>query len=212
MALDSGLVVGYLTVAVQGAGRAAADRRTDSLLDHLNASVLRSVGRGPIDRLRQNPDDEAIRNEVGLTIDGAAARDGGFVQELEAIVAELDERGGRNLINQAYAQPADPAYAQPTPSAAGHAGPDGRGSRTHPLLWFHMATAPLWSKVLIVVGFVVFMGGAVMFGYSIFTSLGDVDQLADGELPTAFRYFGIPVAGILLIIIGNLGAAFSRRS
>jgi hypothetical protein len=75
MALDGGLIVGYLTAAALGAGRRWVDRRMDSLLDQLTDRVAGRIGRGPVDRLARNPRDEDIQRELGLTIDGAIGHD-----------------------------------------------------------------------------------------------------------------------------------------
>jgi hypothetical protein len=104
MALDGGLIVGYLTAAFLRAGGRLADRAVDSLLNRLVELVGSRMGRGPLDRLAGNPRDEATQREVGLIIDGAISVDRAFSRELAQLVAELDKRGGRQLVNNVYAQ------------------------------------------------------------------------------------------------------------
>ncbi len=204
MALDGGLIAGYLAAAARGAGGTSADRRVNSLLERLSARVTQGIGRGPLDRLGQNPHDEATLQEVGLTIDGAIARDRRFARDVTAIVAELDKRGGQQLIDQ--------AYSQPNPSAFGHSTVAGRGSGVHPMLWFHPATAPLWAKVFVVLGGVVIVTAFVIFGYTFATDMPELGDPDSFEIPLGFPLaFGTFFFGVVLMGIGSLGAALSKR-
>jgi hypothetical protein len=102
--IDGGLVVGYLTAALVRGGQRWVDRTIDSLLDRLAKSVTRRLGDAPVERLKANPGDETVQREVSLTVDGALSANQAFAREIARLVAELDEKGGRELINQVYAQ------------------------------------------------------------------------------------------------------------
>jgi hypothetical protein len=193
MALDGGLIVGYLTAALLRAGGRLADRALDSLLNRLIDLVASRMGRAPLDRLAGNPRDEATQREVSLVIDGAISVDRAFARELAQLVAELDKRGGRQLVNR--------VYAQMNVQAFDHGIAIGRDFN-----YFHApdpadySNAPLWVKFCIVLGSVVAVAGLFIFGYSFFTDITGI--------PFAF---GVFFAGFVILGIGSIGRAMSRR-
>jgi hypothetical protein len=121
MLVDGGLIVGYLTAALVRGGHRLADRTVDSLLDRLTNLVANRMGRGPVDRLRQHPREETVQREVGLTIDGATSVDANFAHELATLIAELDRNGGRQMINEVYAQMNVQAFDHGTAIGSVHA-------------------------------------------------------------------------------------------
>jgi hypothetical protein len=102
--IEGGLIVGYLTAAFLRGGERMADRAVDALLHRLTDLVADRMGFELIDRLQEHPRDETVQREVGLMIDGATIADATFARELAALVAELDGHGGRQMINEVYAQ------------------------------------------------------------------------------------------------------------
>jgi hypothetical protein len=205
MALDGGLVVGYLTAAALGAGKRWADRRLDSRLDQLTDRVARRIGRGPVDRLSRDPRDENVRRELGLMIDGKINRDRAFERELSGLVDELDRRGGRQLVNQ--------VYAQYNLQAFDHGVVIGRDFN-----YFHapdpndLSGAPGWVKFVIALGTAVAVAGMFIFGYTLFTDMPDIGDPDFGDVPPGIPLaFGVFFAGFVLLGIGALGRSFSSR-
>ena len=102
--IDGGIVVGYLTVALaRGAGR-LADRAFDGLLDRLAGEIQRRLGSEPADTLTRHPDDPASRQQIARDLQVAMRMDPNFARDLQELVAELDSRGGREIINNVNAQ------------------------------------------------------------------------------------------------------------
>lgn len=205
MALDGGLIVGYLTAAAVGAGKRWVDRSVDSLLDRLTAKVAGRVGRGPVDRLEQNPRDEQTQRELGLTIDGAISGDRAFARDIANIVAELDKRGGRKMINQVYAHNNVQAFDHGI--AVG-----GDFNYFHTPDPSDLSGAPLWTKFFIALGAATCISAFGIFGYTLFTDMPELGDPDFGDTPP-----GIPLAaavffiGFILVGIGSMGASMSRR-
>lgn len=205
MLIDGGLIVGYLTAALLRGGRRIADRTVDSLLDRLTGLVADRMGPGPLDRLRKYPRDDTAQREVGLTIDGAVSVDANFARELAALVAELDRHGGREMINE--------VYAQTNVQAFDHGMAIGRDFN-----YFNvpdpddMSDAPGWVKLCIVLGSVVTTVGMFMFGYTLFTDNPAPGDPNFGEVPA-----GIPTAvgvfflGFVILGIASIGHSLSKR-
>jgi hypothetical protein len=205
MLIDGGLIVGYVTAALLRGGKHVADKAVDALLDRLTNVIVDRMGPGPVDRLRRNPQDEQVQREVGLTIDGATSVDASFAKDLAALVAELDRRGGRQMINQ--------VYAQMNVQAFDHGMAAGRDFN-----YFHapdpsdMSDAPGWVKLCVVVGMVLALAGFFIFGYTLFTDTPDLDDPDFGKTPA-----GIPIAagvfflGFIILGIGSMGRAMSKR-
>lgn len=205
MPIDGGLIVGYLTAALLRAGRRWADRTMDSLLNRLTDLVASRMGHGPLDRLAGNPGDEGVQREVGLTIDGALTVDRGFARELAEVVAELDRRGGRQIVNQ--------VYAQMNVQAFDHGVAIGRDFN-----YFHApdpsdySDAPSWVKFCVVLGSALAAAGVFIFGYTLFTGIPDVNDPGFGETPPGIPLaFGVFFIGFLILGIGAIGRAMSKR-
>jgi hypothetical protein len=205
MPVDGGLVVGYLTAAVLGAGKRWADRGLDSLLDRLTALVVARMGPGPLKRLSGSPGDEQVQREVGLTIDGAVSVDPAFAAELAEVIAALDRRGGRQIVNEVYAQMNVQAFDQgvaigrdfnyfKVPDPTDYSGD------------------PAWVKVCIVLGSVLAVAAFGIFGYTLFTDNPALSDPNFGETPS-----GIPIAGavfflgFLILGMASLGHGLSKR-
>ena len=205
MPIDGGLIVGYLTAALLRGGRRVADRAVDALLDRLTGLVADRMGPGPVDRLGKHPRDETVQREVGLTIDGATSVDGNFARELAELVAELDRRGGRQMINE--------VYAQMNVQAFDHGVAIGRDFN-----YFHapdptdMSDAPAWVKLCAVLGSMLAVAGMFIFGYTLFTDNPSFDDPRFGETPDGIPIaFGVFFLGFVILGIGSLGRSLSRR-
>lgn len=202
MALDGGLVVGYLTAAVLGAGRRWVDRRLDTLLDNLTNRVAHRLGRGPVDRLARDPRDEAVRSELGLTIDGAINHDRAFARDVARLVAELDRNGGRQLVNE--------VHAQHNLQAFDHGMVIGRDFN-----YFHtpdpsdLSDAPGWIKVCMGLGYATAATGMLIFFVTLFSGIPGPDEpFPPPGFPLAFGVFFV---GFILVGIGSLARSFGGR-
>jgi len=205
MLIDGGLIVGYLTASLLRGGQRIADRTVDSLLDRLTGLITDRMGPGPVDRLRTHPREETVQREVGFTIDGATSVDANFARELAALVAELDRHGGRQMINE--------VYAQMNVQAFDHGVAVGRD-----FTYFNapdptdMSDAPGWVKFCIVIGSVVALAGMFIFGYTFFTDNPSVDDPNFGEIPAGIPIaFGVFFLGFVILGIGSIGRSLSRR-
>jgi len=205
MALDGGLIVGYLTAAVVGAGKRWVDRTVDRLLDQLTAKVTGRIGRGAFDRLAQNPRGAEIQRELGLTIDGAISGDRAFARDIAKIIAELDKRGGRKIINQVYAENNVQAFDHGI--AVG-----GDFNYFHTPDRSDLSGTPLWSRFFIVLGTIVALSGMAIFFYTLFTGIPDFGEEGFGETPAGIPLaFGVFFTGFVLLAIGSLGASMSKK-
>jgi hypothetical protein len=205
MLIDGGLIVGYVTAALLRGGKRVADKTVDALLDRLTGVIVDRMGPGPVDRLRRNPTDEQAQREVGLTIDGATSVDPKFASDLAALVAELDRHGGRQMINE--------VYAQMNVQAFDHGMAAGRDFN-----YFHapdptdMSGAPAWVKLCVVVGMFFAVAGLFIFGYTLFTTSNDLNDPNFGKTPAGIPLaFGVFFAGFIILGIGSMGRAMSRR-
>jgi hypothetical protein len=203
--IEGGLVVGYLTAALMGAGKRWADRRLDGLLEELTAVVRRRMGRGPLDKLAGNLDDERSQREVGLIIDGAVSVDRDFARELAEVVAQLDQRGGRKILNQVYAQ----INVQAFDHGVAIGGDFNYFSVPDPTDY---SGAPAWVKLFIVVGTLAAVAGLGIFGYTLFTDMPGLDDPDFGETPPGIG-LGAAVffAGFVILGIASLGRGLSKR-
>lgn len=203
--IDGGLIVGYLTAALLRGGQRWADRTIDSLLDRLTTAVTRRLGKGPVERLAQDPHDATAQREVSLTIEGAIAANQALARELAQVVAELDKKGGRQILNQVYAQMNVQAFDRGI--AVGRDfnyfnAPDPGD----------LSGAPFWVKTFIVLGAAICAVGFVLFAYGIFTGFDrSVASGSGGFPPKALLGFGVTFVGIVIAGIGSLGRALSRR-
>lgn len=157
------------------------------------------------DRLADNPRSPEVQREVGLTVDGAISVDKAFAGELADLIRALDQRGGRQLVNN--------VYAQMNVQAFDHGIAVGRDFN-----YFQapdptdISDAPGWVKFCIVLGSVLTVGGVFIFGYTLFTGMPDVDDPNFGDVPP-----GIPLAagvffvGFVVLGIASLGRAMSKR-
>jgi len=203
--IDGGLIVGYLTAALLRGGQRWADRTIDSLLDRLTDAVTRRLGKGPVERLAQNPRDATVQREVSLTVEGAIAANKALERELARVVAELDKKGGRRILNQVYAQMNVQAFDRGI--AVGrdfnyfNAPDPGDLSR-----------APLWVKVCFVLGAATCVGGLFLTGYNMFAGFPRPGDPNFGGFPPGTALgFGIFFVGFIITGIGSLGRALSRR-
>jgi hypothetical protein len=128
-----------------------------------------------------------------------------FAREVAQLVAELDRRGGRQLVNE--------VYARNNVQAFDHGVAIGRDFN-----YFHapdpndLSGAPFWVKFVIALGTVVAVAGMFIFGYTLFTDMPDIGDPDFGEVPPAIPLaFGVFFAGFVLLGIGALGRAFSNR-
>jgi hypothetical protein len=203
MPVDGGLIVGYLTAAVIGAGRRWADRRIDGLLDRLTATVSHRLGDGALDRLATGPRDEQVQRAIGLRLDRAMSRDHAFARELAKVTAKLDNRGGREMLNEVYAQMNVQAFdhgvaiggdfnyfADPTDYSRDRA----------------------WVKFCMTLGSLLGVVAFGIFGYSLFTANPDLSNPDFGQPPPGIELAGaLFFLALLLVSLASLGHALSRR-
>ena len=205
MPVDGGLIVGYLTAALLGAGKRWADRRVDSLLDRLTALVADRMGPGPLDRLAGHARDEQVQREVGLTIDGALSVDPSFAAELARVIAELDRRGGREIVNEVYAQ----INVQAFDHGVAVGGDFNYFAVPDPTDY---SRDPAWVKVCIVLGSLLAVAAFGIFGFTVFADNPDLNDPNFGETPS-----GIPIAGavfflgFVILAMASLGHGLTKR-
>lgn len=205
MPIDGGLVVGYLTAALLRAGKRWGDRTLDQLLDRLTSLVANRMGRAPLARLAGNPRSPEVQRDVGLTLEGAISVDRTFARDLADLVRALDQRGGRQLVNNVYAQMNVQAFDQGI--AVGR-----------DFNYFHapdptdISDAPGWVKLFIVLGAALAIGGLFIFGYTLFTDMPDVGDPDFNEVPPGIPLaFGVFFAGFVVLAIASLGRAMAKR-
>jgi hypothetical protein len=205
MPIDGGLIVGYLTAALLRGGHRVADRTLDALLDRLTALVARRMGRGTLDRLKGHVRDENVQRDVGLTLDGAIKIDPSFARELAAVIADLDRRGGRQLINQVYARTNVQAFQDGIAV--------GGNFNVYPAADAHdYSDAPPWVKLCIVVGTAAAVAGLFVFGYTLFTDMPDLNDPDFGQTPRGLAVAAaVFFAGFVILGIGSLGGGLSKR-
>jgi hypothetical protein len=204
--MDGGIVVGYVTAWLFRGARQLADSAVESLLDRLARLVERRLGHRPIDALEQRPHDAETRNRVGASVAEQARRDPTFARELSQLVAELDRRGARQIINQVNAQVNLQAFDHgivvgrdynvvdvPDPS--------------------DLSGAPVWVKLFLALGAAVCVTGLFIFGYTMFTDTPDLsDPSSFGDVPRGIPLAaGVFFAGFLITGIGTFGRAMSKR-
>ena len=203
------VVVGYLTVHLLRGARHVADRTIESLLDRLAKLVEARLGPGPLDTLAGNPADAATQTQVRRNIEAAARTDPAFAQELDALRAELDQRGGREIINQ--------VYAQMNVQAFDHGMAAGRDLIYAPTDFnvpdpSDLSGAPAWVKLFIGLGFLTCVTGLGIFFYTLFTDMPDLNDPDFGETPPGIPLaFGIFFVGFAIVAIGSIGRAMSKR-
>jgi hypothetical protein len=201
MPIDGGLVVGYLTAAVLRAGKRWGDKALDSLLDRLANLVAQKMGPAPLDRLAGDPRNAEVQREVGLTLDGAISVDRDFAAQLAELVGSLDDNGGRQLVNNVYAQMNVQAFDHGV--AVG-----GDFNYFHAPDPSDISDAPVWVKLFIVVGGVLLVSAFLIFGYTLFADMPGLGDPDFGETPP-----GIPIAaGVFFVWFVILGMAAVGRS
>lgn len=203
--IDGGLIVGYLTAALLRGGQRWLDRSVDGLLDRLTGMVASRLGRDPIDRLEASPRDETVHRELGLTLDGALRANPDFARELERVVAELDRRGGREILNQVQAQTNIQAFDHGI--AVG-----GDFNYFHTPDPSDLSGSPLWVKLCVVLGAGLCITGLAIFGFTFFTDLPALGDPDFGEIPSGVPFaFGVFFVGFVFVGIGSLGRSLSGR-
>lgn len=205
MPIDGGLVVGYLTVALTRAGKRLSDKALDRLLDRLTDVVAARMGDAPIARVATQPRSTEVQREVGQAFDRQIRVDEWFRHEVSDLVAELDRHGGRQLVNN--------VYAQMNVQAFDHGVAVGRDFN-----YFHapdpndLSQVRPWVKVFIVVGTVLALAGFAIFGYTLFTGMPEVGDPDFGEVPAGIPLAaGVFFAGFVVLAAASVGRGMSQR-
>jgi hypothetical protein len=74
------------------------------------------------------------------------------------------------------------------------------------------SNAPVWVKFCIVLGSVVGVAGLFIFGYTLFTGMPDLNDPDFGAIPAGIPLaFGVFFAGFVILGIGSIGRAMSKR-
>jgi len=121
------------------------------------------------------------------------------------VISALDQHGGRQLVNNVYAQ----MNVQAFDHGLAVGGDFNYFQAPDPT---DISDAPAWVKLCIVVGSVLTAGGALIFGYTLFTGLPDLDDPDFGDFPPGIPLaFGVFFAGFVVLGIASLGRAMSKR-
>ena len=202
--------LGYLTVRfLRGAGQ-VANAAVDSLLDRLAGVVASRIGSQSLDELAAQPRNDETREKIGRNIAARANVDPTFNSALKELVAELDELGGRQLVNEVYAQYSIQAIGAGSIAA----GRDVIYAPTdvHVPDPTDISGAPGWVKLFIGVGFLTCVAGLGIFFYTLFTDMPDLNDPNFGETPSGIPIaFGVFFVGFAIAAIGSIGRAMSRR-
>lgn len=203
--IDGGIVVGYLVVALARGAERLADRAFDSLLDRLAGAIESRLGREPADTLTYHSGDPESEKRVARDLQVAMRMDPAFARALESLVQELDERGGRQIVNNVRAQVNVQAI-------------EGGMAAGRDITYMHvpdpsdLSGAPGWVKTSIVLGSIFAVGGLLIFFYTLFTDVPDLNDPDFGETPDGIPLaFGVFFVGFILMGIGSMGRAFSKR-
>ena len=206
--IDGGIVVGYLTAYLLRGARALADQAFESLLDRLAQVIERRLGARPLDQLERNPGDQDTQQRVSQTIQGAMQHDPQFSAEVRALAEQLDRMGGRQIINQVYAQTNVQAFGERAIAATGPVTitdvkvPD-------PTDW---SDAPGWVKLFAIVGIILCVVGFLIFGYTLFTDNQSLNDPNFGKMPAGVPLaFGVFFVGFVIAAIGAVGRSLSKR-
>jgi hypothetical protein len=206
MPIDGGIVVGYLTAYLLKGGKRLADRTFEALLDRLVDRVQERLGPRPVSTLERKPGDTANEALVQDEIDEAMRTDPSFAAELTRLIESLERRGGRQFVNQVYAQNnvqvigrglavgGDFTYAPPPPDPS------------------DISDAPLWVKAFLVLGTALCLAGLALFGYTLFThdpEFGDPDF---GDTPPGIgRAAVVFFIGFVVVGVAAIGRSMAKR-
>ncbi|GGP63082.1 hypothetical protein GCM10010185_39590 [Saccharothrix coeruleofusca] len=207
------MVVGYLAVLMtQAAGRFVNDRIDDGLKS-LYDRVVRRLGGGAVQDLQADPADEAARGRVARAVENVAAVDRGFADEIAAIVARLDQAGGRRLVNQVRARTNVQHFG--SGDQATHGGVINKSwsrSTEHP---GNYSGAPAWVKVATALGALCALGGLVLLVFDVATAMSagrdEVGRPLPPDLDVLTRGAVLFVVGLALCLLGSLGRSMSKR-
>jgi hypothetical protein len=201
--IEIGAVVGYLAAHLLRGTRDVADSAIGELVDELAAVVVGKLGGRSLDGLSRAPRDGRVQKRLGDRISAAARRDARFREDLAALLEELDDAGGRTIINSGtFVQASGGSHAAgrdltivdiPDPS--------------------DMSGAPGWIKLCIGLGTLVCLAGMFIFGYTLFTEIADanVTQPSPGTPPGIPLAAAVFFAGFVLMGIGAFGRAVTPR-
>jgi hypothetical protein len=206
MAVDGGLLVGYLTAYIMRGTRKVADRAFEALLERLATTVEERLGRRPIEALEQAPGDEWTEAQVGSALEQVTRRDPEFAAKLEQLLSDLDQRGGRTIINQ--------VHARTNVQAIGGGIAVGR-DYIHAPDPGDLTDAPEWVKVSMVTGTLVALAGMGIFFFTMFAEVMGGPGPGDagfGETPIGIPIaFGLFFTGFVILAIGALGRSMNKR-
>lgn len=205
--IDGGVLAGYLAVAATRAAGRVFDKTVDALFDRLAQRVGQRLGGQAVAAINANPGDRQRQRQVGQGIEAVARVDPQYAAELAHLQRRLDELVGRQLINVVHAQTSVQAFH----GGNAYGGHHYEYSVPDPTDY---SKAPVWVKVLIVIGIVIALFG---FGMVLVGILGFINSVPDSppdRLPdfgSVLRGFGVFFAGLIILTIANVGKVLSRR-
>ena len=203
MAIDGGVVVAYLTASLLKGGRRIADRALESLMDRLVERVSDRLGPRPINTLERDPADPGNQRLVAGKISEAMRADRAFARELTQLVTELNRHGGRQFINEVYAETNIQAFG------GGHAIGGNLIYAPPPRDPSDISDSPAWVKVLAMLGGLLCIGAFGIFGYALFTNDPVPGETGppDGVVQAAAVFF----AGLVVMAVAGFANMFTKR-
>ncbi|GAB3886230.1 hypothetical protein GCM10029964_050180 [Kibdelosporangium lantanae] len=94
--IETGLVAGYLALAVARGVDRYVTNRVDTLLQSLELRVRSALGPAPARDLRLDPTDRRRQESIARALDRRARRDPRFARDLAGLTDRLDRAGGRS--------------------------------------------------------------------------------------------------------------------
>jgi hypothetical protein len=205
--IDGGVLAGYLAVAATRAAGRVFDKAVDGLFDRLSQRVAQRLGWQAVASINAQPGNVAQHKQVGQGIEAVARLDSQFAAELAELQRKLDQRVGRQVINNVVAHTNIQAFG----GGSAYGGHHYELNVPDPTDY---SKAPAWVKLLTVVGIVIALVGFGMAFLGILGFIGSVPNASPTDLPdfgNVLPGFGLFFVGLVVLIIANVGKAMSKR-